>query len=278
VRSNATDEKSTCDWISHWAFERAPFVERDSPYVSLPAHDDATLRLLHCIETGGRSAFLTADSGLGKSTVLRRVLEQARSGHRRCVFMSCPLHEDLMLGTLADRLGERLGHEPGRLACWRAIERSFRLASIQGTHLVIGIDDCETATASVRRIIESIANLWAGLNTQLTIIQAGRPTQAVRADRARRWSLAIRLQSLTRSEAERYLVTKLAAAGCNGPVFTPRAVTRIHCLGGGVPRAIEGLATRCLMAAAACGLDAIPPEIVDMLEENTEEAVATRAG
>jgi type II secretory pathway predicted ATPase ExeA len=278
VRSSATDEKSTCDWKLHWGFERAPFADHDSPYVSLPAHDEAALRLMHCIETGERSAFLTADAGLGKSTVLRRVLAETRSGRRRCVLMSCPRGRDLLLGGLADRLGERLGREPSRLACWRAIERSFRLASIQGVNVAIGIDDCENAGAQMQRDIESLANLWTGLSTRLTIIQAGRPGQGVRADSAQAWTLAIGLESLTRSEAERYLVTKLSGAGCNLPVFTPRAVTRLHCLSSGVPRGIEQLATRCLMAGAGRGLEAIPPELVDSLGASWDEAVATRTG
>lgn len=278
MQSCALDEKSTCDWKLHWGFERAPFAEHDSPYVSLPAHDEAAMRLVHCIETGQRNAFLTADSGLGKSTVLRRVLAETRSGRRRCVLMSCPREGDLLLGGLADRLGQRLGREPSRLTCWRAIERSFRLASIQGIHVVIGIDDCESASSGVRRDIDSLANLWTGSSTRLTIIQAGRPSQALRVDSAQPSTLAIGLESLTRSEAERYLVTKLSGAGCDDPVFTPRAVTRLHCLCAGVPRGIEQLATRCLMAGAMHGLEAIPPELVDTLEGSREDAVATRTG
>ena len=56
------------------------------------------MRLVHCIETGGQSAFLTADAGLGKSTVLRRVLAETRSVRRRCFLMSCPRDGTLLLG------------------------------------------------------------------------------------------------------------------------------------------------------------------------------------
>ncbi len=66
-----------------------------------------------------------------------------------------------------------------------------------------------------------------------------------------------------------YLAAKLAAAGCNEPVFTPRAITRLHCSTAGVPRAIDQLAACCLMVGAAQGIAAIPPELVDAVESGT---------
>jgi type II secretory pathway predicted ATPase ExeA len=272
VHTRATEVQSTRDWKLYWGFDRAPFAEHDSPYVPLPTHDEAALRLVDCVESGQRSAYLTADAGLGKTTVLRRVLVETRNVRRRAVLVSCRREADLLLAALADRLGERVGREPTRLACWRAIERAFRLASIQGIHLVIGIDDCESASAHVRRDIEALGNLWTGLNTRLTVIQAGGPRPALRSDRTRPWAPTIRLESLTRSEAECYLITKLAGAGCGEPVFTPRAVTRLHCLSSGVPRGIEQLATHCLMLGAVRGLEAIPPELVDTVDEENEAA------
>ena len=143
----------------------------------------------------------------------------------------------------------------------------MRLASLQGIHVVIGIDDGATASASVRRDIEALANLPIGMNTRLTVIQAARPGQAARLDRTGSWSNGPRLDPLTRSQTDLYLASKLTFAGCESSVFTPRAVTRLHCASAGVPRSIEHLATRCLMTGAADGLEEIPPELVDALDE-----------
>jgi MSHA biogenesis protein MshM len=266
VRPSVANEKTTVDWKLYWGFDRAPFAEHDSAYVSLHWHDDAIARLIHSIENADRRVFLTADAGLGKSAVLRRVLAMARNPRRRCVLVSSPSEGALLPGVLAERLAERVGRDPSPLACWRAIERAIRMASIQGIQVVIGIDDCETARAPVRRDIESLASLGTGSSAQLTVIQAGRPRQASRVEHVRTWAPAIGLESLTRAEAEHYLATKLAGAGRNAPVFTPRAVTRLHCLSAGVPRGIEQLATRCLMAGAAGGLELIPPELADTVE------------
>ena len=211
----------------------------------------------------GQARDLIADAGLGKTTVLRRVLAEARSPRRRCILASCPREADLLPALLAERLGERLGREPSRLACWRAIERALRLSSILGCHVVIGVEDCQNATPAVRRDIDALMGLGTGSNARLTLIQTGRTSMTSSANRTGRWSLAIGLDSLTRSEAQRYLTAKLAGAGGDDSVFTPRAVTRLHCSTAGVPRAIDRVAARCLMVGADRGFAEIPPELVD---------------
>jgi type II secretory pathway predicted ATPase ExeA len=273
VFSRPQDEKSSCDWQSYWGFDRTPFVQHDPPYVSLPSHDETARVLADCVQTGQRGALLTAEAGLGKTTVLRRVLAEARNPRRRCVLVSCPREGGLLPGLLAERLGERVGREPGRLACWRAIERALRLTSIVGYHVVIGIDDCQNASPAVRRDIEAVASLESGMSMRLTIIQAGRPIASARARARLAPGVALGLDSLTRSEAERYLTTKLAGAGCNEPVFTPRAVTRLHCSSAGVPAAIDQLAARCLMLGAVRRIEAIPHELVDAVDAETNRFV-----
>ena len=77
------------------------------------------------------------------------------------------------------------------------------------------------------------------------------------------WNLAIGLSELTRSQAETYLTTKLRAAGCTEPIFTPRAVTRLHGLSAGNPRGLQQLASLSLMAGFVRGLEVIPPDLID---------------
>jgi type II secretory pathway predicted ATPase ExeA len=267
VVSGVASELSTDDWESYWKLEQSPFVERDSAYVPLPPHEEAVARLVHAVENAVSLVELTADAGLGKSTVLRRVLTQIRSPHRRSVLMSCPRERDLLPVLLAERLAAHARREPGRPAAWRAVERAIRVAAIQGIRVVIGIDDCEAASAAVRRDIEWLANLGTGLNVRLTVIPAGRPRRGARMGYDRARALSIGLEPLTRSEVERYLTAKFAAAGRIEPVFSPRGITRLHCLSAGVPASLERLATRCLISGAAHRLALIPPELVDAVPE-----------
>ena len=233
----------------------------------------AIARLVHAIESAERRAVLTANAGLGKSTVLRRAFDLARGPGRRFALLNCLREGTLLVAMLAERLAAHVGREPSRLAAWRALERAVRLATIQGMHVVIGIDNCEAADNDVRRDIESLANLGAGAGAKMTVIQSGRPRPNRRLDLDAPWTPAITLESLTRAQAEALLTTKLRSAGRDEPVFTSRAVTRLHCLSAGVPRLLEQLAALCLMTAAARGLEVVPPELVDSVEKSQNDEV-----
>ena len=205
-------------WKSHWGFKREPFAEDESPYVSLPSHDEAVARLVHAIESGERRASLTAEAGLGKSTGSAPGVRGDADPRRRFVLLSCPRRRHVCcLAMLAERLGERVGREPSRLACWRALERAVRLASIQGMHVVIGIDDCrDPQTPQSERDIESARKPGSRRRARITVIR-GRPAEAIAAMRSalRAWTPAIWLESLTRSRGRALLTTKLASAGCD---------------------------------------------------------------
>jgi len=251
--------------MRHWGLGRDPFAELDSPYVSLPSHDEALARLVHTIETAQRRAIFTAAAGLGKTTVLRRAFAETQSPRRRLARVSCPADGSLLFTLLAEALGVRVDREPGPRGSWRGLERAIRIASLEGFQVVLAIDDCDDLVAHpLRRELDSLVQLGSGSSTDLTIIQLERADHHQhRSDSSDSWALAIGLRPLTRSQVERYLTTKLDAAGCTGPVFTPRAITRLHCLSAGVPRGLEQLASLSLIAGAGRGLEVIPPDLVD---------------
>jgi type II secretory pathway predicted ATPase ExeA len=250
--------------MTHWGLSRDPFAEIESPYVSLPSHDEAVARLVFAVETSQRRAILAAAGGLGKTAVMRRVSSEVLSPRRRLASVSCPRDGALLFALLAERLGQRVVREPSRLAAWRALERAIRLASLQGYQVVMLIDDCDDQIgATVRRDLDSLAHLGSTTTTGLTIIQFERTQGEAQPFDCGAWSLTIGLERLTRSQAERYLATKLEWAGTTERIFTPRALTRIHALSVGVPRVLEQLASICLMGGAIRGLEVINPEMVD---------------
>jgi type II secretory pathway predicted ATPase ExeA len=230
----------------------------------LPSHDEAVARLVFAIETSQRPVILAAPTGLGKSTVLRKALAEALSPRRRFAHVSYPRDGALLFTLLAERLGQRAGREPSRLAAWRALERAVRLASLHGFQVVLAVDDCDDQVdPTARRDLESLAQLGSTAHTGLAIIQLERTEGEAQSGACGAWSLAIGLERLTRSQAEIFLTTKLERAGSAERIFTARAITRLHALSLGVPRGLEQLTSRCLMLGAARGLEVIYPDLVD---------------
>jgi len=255
-------------WMSRWGLSRDPFAELESPYVSMPSHDEAVARLVFAVESSQRLAVVAAQGGLGKTAVLRKAHAALLDPRRQFVSVSCPREGSLLFTLLAERLGQRVGREPSRPGAWRALERALRLATLQGIHVVAIIDDCdELVDANVRRDLESVSQLGSIATAGLTIIRLERIAGDTGLVARTGWPMNIGLQRLTRSEVGSYLTTKTRWAGSAEGLFTPRAITRIHSLSFGVPRKLEQLARACLVAGAARGLEVINPELVDAVAQ-----------
>ena len=178
--------------------------------------------------------------------------------------MSCPPDASLLFTFFAERLGERVGREPGRLGSWRALDRAIRISSLQGVQVVLAVDDCDASGATPRHELGSLVHLGSSVGADLTLIQLARAdSHRESGSSGSAWDLAIGLRALTRSQVQRFLAAKLEAAGCTEPVFTPRSITRLHGLSMGVPRGLQQLASLSLMAGSLRGLEVIPPDLVD---------------
>jgi type II secretory pathway predicted ATPase ExeA len=255
--------------MRHWGLARDPFASHDSPYVALPAHDQALACLVRAIETARPLAVLEAHAGLGKSAVLRQALRAAASPSRRVARLSCPGESTQLLSAIAERLGARAGREPDRRAAWSGIDRACRLAGLERRHIVLAIDDCnEGMPEDVRQDLAALARRGEIASAGVTVIQVGRREPLDSWDESGWNAVVIGLEGLTRSLSERFLTEKLSRAGTDARIFTPRAVTRIHGWSRGVPRGLEQLATLALEAGAFHGLDAIPDELVDKVAKS----------
>ena len=238
--------------MSRWGLSRDPFAGSDSPYVSLPSHDEAVARLLFRSKPPGRWSTLTGPAGLGKSAVLRKVRLESKSPRRRFVSIVVSLRwrppVQYARGVSWPKSGS--SPEPDRLP-GEPLREGVRLATLEGCQLVLAIDDCEDPLeATVRRDLETLSRLASAINTDLSIILMERSTTAAISAASDAWSLPIRLERLTRSQAEKSLAAKLEYAGNSDRIFTPRALTRLHALSLGVPRKLEQLAFHCLIGGA----------------------------
>ncbi len=199
-----------------------------------------------------RRCLLWAEAGLGKSRVLERLISAARDPRRKFVAITCLADSQPLVVRLAELLGSR--GTTDRFKAWISVERALRAAALARAHFVFVIDDFHRLEAAADRA--DLENL-STLNSAVTIIEAGHG----RVPDGKQ-SL-IGLERLTRSEADSYLRQKLDAVGCRDTIFTPRAVTRLHGLSEGVPRALERLATHSLMAGADRGIEVVTADVVD---------------
>jgi type II secretory pathway predicted ATPase ExeA len=250
-------------WMRHWGLEGDPFADLGSPYVSLPSHDEAIARLAYAVQTGQPRVVVRGSPGLGKTTVLRQAISQVRSPRRRIVVVSEPLDDAILWSQLAEGLGVQVGREPSSGQAWKALERAARVLCLEGFQVVVAIDDCRRCARDFARGLIGLGRLGSRDCHRLTLIEIHRGDPDQSAMDADRWALRAGLKPLTRSEAEDYLLCKLAGAGCRQRIFSSRAITRLQSHCSGVPRGLERLAMLSLTAAAIRGIEVVSPDVVD---------------
>ena len=261
-------------WYRHWGLSWHPFEDSQSPYVSLPSHDEALYRLIYSIEQGNSQISFIAESGLGKTRVLKRAISETRSPRRRIVLIR-PKSDPLPIpGQIAERLGHMIPRQSGHDLMWRAMVRAVRIASLQGCQIVLIVEEpIEDSTTTVQDLnVLTVSGIVQ--NTGHSLIRVGCTPSGPHFSSRNGSSLIIGLKRLTRSQVEDYLIRKLTAAGCADRVFTPRSITRLHAHSLGILRDLEQLAALCMMAGAIRGLEVIPPDVVDGIAQECGEFVS----
>jgi general secretion pathway protein A len=241
---------------------RDPFLGPEAPYVSTSVHEEAIARILYGIEHGERLILMRAGEGLGKSLVLNRALAEARQPLRRIALVRSPFDGATMLGELARALGHRERGASLRASCWRNLANAVRVCRLQGLSVVLAVDDDHELTDPIdRQDLDRLVHLDPLSEYNLSIVRVGHECDLDEC--VGEWGLAVTLSGLTRTESERFIRDKMAAAGRDDISFTPRALHRLYDLSRGVPRGLDRLASLALFAAEARRLEVIPPEVVD---------------
>ena len=246
-------------WLRHWDLRRDPFRPGSGPFVPLPGHEEAVARIVHLARSGEPRIGLRGPAGIGKSAVLDEAIRRLRRPSRRVVLVRGPADgATLMLG-LAAALRHSNRPEPMPTPFGPILDAA-RLLRAQGLSAVIAVDGVELLDAPEdRRILDRIAAVGrqSGASWSLIVSSGSRASPIAGS------GLTIRLDRLSKGEAEAYLVERLRAAGRAEPTFTDRAVLRLHAIAEGVPGAIDLLAGLALRAGALEGREMVPTSVVE---------------
>ncbi len=264
--STTVDPWST-PYESFYGFVQPPFTLTPDPrflYRS-GAHEEALTLLLKALQRKEGFIVLTGDIGTGKTTTCRALLQQLDS----TTFSSLVLNpflsvEELLREALLDfGVLSREAVRSGRAATASTHElvsalHDFLLSlmPINGKAVLI-IDEAQHLTPPVLEQIRVLSNLETNETKLLQIILVGQLNllevleQANMRQLQQRISLRATLRPLTREEVAAYVNHRLwIARGSMSVEFSDGALDTVFRFSGGVPRVINLLCDRSLMAAA----------------------------
>lgn len=248
--------------LSTFGLSRDPFANEpqlDLFFESQSARETAA-RLRRAAQQNKGLVLLTAPGGLGKTMLVRHVLEGLEEElFEACLLVPVPGVSDG--GWVLDRLARQLGVEsPSRDRATALSEVYDQLAIVRedGRHAVVILDEAQVlAEQGVLRELRGLLNLEYEERRLLTLVLVGLPALArAVADEpalADRVDVPLRLGPLTPDESSRYLTHRIRAAGGNPAIVESGAASALVKWGAGVPRLLNRLADAALFEAHMAG-------------------------
>ena len=267
-------------YLEFYGLKEPPFsITPDPRYVFLSErHRDALAHLLYGVGKGGSGGFvqLTGEVGTGKTTLCRLLLEQLPENTRVALVLNPKLSPVELLETMCEELHLDIDGKRGSLKGLVDTLNAYLLdAYAQGLRVVLIADEAQNLSTDALEQIRLLTNLETPTQKLLQIILLGQPELRAKLNQpelrqlAQRITARYHLTPLDRDESEAYVRHRLAVAGGARVPFSRLGLRALYQRSTGIPRLINVIADRALMAGYAREQDSIGERLVDRAADET---------
>lgn len=237
-------------------------------YFFTPRLEEDFAEIAHCIEARKGFVLLTGEVGLGKSTLVRRLLDtlQGKNCHSALI-LNTFLQDSALLSAIQTDFGlpptESVEQGLARLT-------DFLIAGHQAGEIkLLVIDDAQNLSVESLELVRLLCNLETGQEKLLQILLVGQPEleQTLATPQLRQLKSRIvkhaRLSGLHKDEVTRYFDFRVNAAGAEGRLsLEPAAAEVLHRSTEGNLRRIHLVLDRCLYGLAGARASVVTAALV----------------
>jgi general secretion pathway protein A len=204
---------------------------------------------------------VTGEVGAGKTTLCRALLEELGPNYVTALILNPCLNPTQLLRSILTELGLTPG-KADRATCLALLNEFLLDQLAKGGDVVLLIDEAQDLSPELLEQVRLLSNLETDQRKLLQIVLIGQPELREKLDdrslRQLRQRITVRyhLTPLSRPEIERYIQHRLQVVGANGrPAFTAAAIRAIFRYSGGIPRLVNAVCDKALLAGFVEGKD-----------------------
>src|SRR6516162_5520927 len=243
-------------YLDYYGLTEPPFDITPNPrFLFYSAkHREAINHLLYGIRERKGFVQLTGEVGAGKTTLCRAMLEQLDSHFATALILNPVMSPDEMMKAIAVEFGLPV-NGLDRLDTLAVINQFLLQQVERGKESVLIIDEAQDLTDELLEQVRLLSNLETDNRKLLQIVLLGQPELRDRLNNPRlrqlrqRITVRYHLLPLRRAEMNQYIQHRLEVSGAKGaPYFTQPALWRIYGYSQGIPRLVNAICDKALLA------------------------------
>ncbi len=248
------------------------------------SHREALAHLLYGIEQGEGFIAITGEVGTGKTTLCRTLLQRLEPGSE-VAFLFNPQLSGLELLQAIDAEFGLDTRDKSLRELMDQLNRFLLTKKQEGRRVLLLIDEAQNLDREALEQVRLLSNLETDTAKLIQIVLLGQPeldslleSPDLRQLR-QRISVRWRLRALSASETRDYVRHRLrVAAGGGRDLFTDIALREVHRRSGGVPRLINRLCDRALLAGYGEGVSEVGLGMVTAVQREIDRGAGPGGG
>jgi MSHA biogenesis protein MshM len=272
-------------YLQHFQLKEPPFTLTPDTefFFNHGSHQEALNVLLVALQSGEGFIKVTGEVGTGKTLLCRQLLK-VLDGSAVTAYIPNPfLNPTALRMALADELGIRFARNIGQHRLLQLINERLLQISAEGKQLVLLLDEAQTMPDDSLEALRLLTNLETEKRKLLQVVLFGQPELDTRLamkqfrQLRQRIVFSYQLRPLDRRTLGNYVHHRLQVAGYQGPtLYNRRAIRQLHRASRGIPRLVNLLCHKSLMAAYGCGAARVARQHLVRAARDTEDVNRSR--
>ncbi|MFN0039750.1 MAG: ExeA family protein [Burkholderiales bacterium] len=272
-------------YFNHFALREPPFgLTPDTSFVfACTPHQEALNTLLVAVANGEGFMKITGEVGTGKTLLCRRFLAQLNSEYVSAYVPNPLLDPHGLLLALAEELRLPVDRDAGQPALLKALNLALLDHARAGRRVVVCLDEAQAMPLETLESLRLLSNLETEKRKLFQVVLFGQPELDAKLSHPsvrqlqQRISFQYRLGPLAGSEIEYYVAHRLRMAGYVGDrLFTRGALRALFRASGGVPRLVNVMSHKAMLAAFGEGRHYVSARHIKQAASDTPAARVSR--